>query len=313
MQQVHLHSIALLVVALYAPSLASDAESSDADYAASSGADCIASVPSTVLVQSKVNHKHLGMGDHEALMAALGDASERHMWQSALVAGLQDVDAQLTKQDIPYWITGGSLVGAMRHKGIVPHDDDVDIELFSEDLPKAISAMAALGWSYCDKNDTWEDVPMGRFDLGFTSMDVFVRDKDDLQSQYYPSLVEIFPLQRAEFNGIHVNVPHLASTFLSRAYGESWASHAQIFDHGWDISQAPMISLSSYLHQVRAMGYEPPTASATAAESLQAVGLLAQGTKRYQVSASTSVCQKSGQGSSRAGSNDAQHHKKHPR
>eukprot|EP00435_Cladocopium_sp_Y103_P007203 s1409_g2.t1 len=37
---------------------------------------------------------------------------------------------------IPCWLTGGSLLGALRHGGFVPHDDDVDLEAMERDLEK---------------------------------------------------------------------------------------------------------------------------------------------------------------------------------
>lgn len=41
-----------------------------------------------------------------------------------------------TKLKIPYFIVGGTLLGAVRHGGLIPWDDDGDIAVFEKDIPK---------------------------------------------------------------------------------------------------------------------------------------------------------------------------------
>jgi hypothetical protein len=45
---------------------------------------------------------------------------------------MKDTDELLTAHEVPYLIFSGTLLGAMRHGGMIPWDDDIDIALPSE-------------------------------------------------------------------------------------------------------------------------------------------------------------------------------------
>ena len=56
-----------------------------------------------------------------------------HDVQMVLLDMLKDIDALCQKNSIPYFLNGGSALGAVRHKGFIPWDDDADISMMKDD------------------------------------------------------------------------------------------------------------------------------------------------------------------------------------
>ena len=66
-----------------------------------------------------------------------------------LIAALGDVDAVCRKLGIPYWLETGTLLGAVRHGGPIPWDDDIDIAMLRADCERFIAeAPEHLGSGY---------------------------------------------------------------------------------------------------------------------------------------------------------------------
>lgn len=203
--------------------------------------------------------------------------------QAKLLAMLQFLDERLCTAEVPYWVTGGTLLGAVRHAGFIPHDDDVDIELLEADLPRAIVALGAVGRSYRGGGE-WlgSGVPMGRvFFWGSaaearctSSVDLFLRGSLPLEElQEFPSQSEVFPLQRVPFHNITVAAPRRPDSFLGRCYGATWREEAVVWGHSSRGRELLHAMLPDYVFAAKAGGYVAPVAAATAAASLAAVGL----------------------------------------
>ncbi len=54
---------------------------------------------------------------------------------------LQEMDAICRKHGIVYYLEGGSLLGAVRHKGFLPWDDDVDLCITRDNFKKLLKAL----------------------------------------------------------------------------------------------------------------------------------------------------------------------------
>ena len=161
-------------------------------------------------------------------------------------------DQLFEEYDIIYWISGGTLLGAIRHKGMIPWDDDADVMIFDFDEEKI-----SFFYDYLDVNGyvlmkTWfgykifpkNGKEIKGFKWKFPALDIFVMRTNGntiyfkykrAQNKFGKCIFyesEFFPLKRYEFGSLNLYGPKDPISYLSRCYGDDWDTHAYlIYDH----------------------------------------------------------------------------------
>ncbi len=64
-----------------------------------------------------------------------------HDVHKVLLEMLKDIDALCEKHGIDYYLTAGTCLGAVRHNGFIPWDDDADISMRREDYNKLLEVL----------------------------------------------------------------------------------------------------------------------------------------------------------------------------
>lgn len=64
--------------------------------------------------------------------------------QLAYLGILEKAVAIFEENDLTYWPMGGTMIGAVRHNGFIPWDDDLDISMMAEDKEKLFEIFGSL-------------------------------------------------------------------------------------------------------------------------------------------------------------------------
>lgn len=134
--------------------------------------------------------------------------------QERLVRVMAALDQFLRSHSIPYYMLGGTMLGAVRHKGFIPWDDDIDIGIPREDYERFLKlAPSELAAPYIVRHVSLEsNVPyaFAHIEDRTTTCIENRRDKDRYAGGVY---IEIFPLdgcpdalwrQKLEYAGIRL-------------------------------------------------------------------------------------------------------------
>ncbi|MDE6537714.1 MAG: LicD family protein [Muribaculaceae bacterium] len=117
--------------------------------------------------------------------------------QSVLLMILSDVDKLLKENNIAYFLDGGSALGAVRHKGFIPWDDDLDIVILPEDYERFVEVCRTKldkeKYTFQEAEKDWP-LPFSKIKLNGTS----IEEVDEFQTENKGIYIDIFCMDNAK-------------------------------------------------------------------------------------------------------------------
>ena len=124
------------------------------------------------------------------------DFDLQQLWQKELQI-LDEIDRICKKYDIVYYLVWGTLLGAIRHKGFIPWDDDIDVGMpihsYKKFLQIAKKELPAEYFLQTGLTDKWHPAPFAKVRMNNTA---FYPKEDVNLKRHHGIFVDIFPMHR---------------------------------------------------------------------------------------------------------------------
>jgi len=143
----------------------------------------------------------------------ISDATEIHKWKFPL---FKEFLSYLEKNNITYFLTGGTLLGCIRHGKRIPWDDDFDIFIYSKEMAKLL----AINKQYNIVKNEWNFYYLYTKNNKRVFLDIF--NENDT---FYSKPMSIKPqgsILRRKFNNIYCNISSNYNKQLKYWYGNNY-------------------------------------------------------------------------------------------
>lgn len=142
----------------------------------------------------------------------------------------------IDKSGLNYFAIGGTLLGVVRHGGLIPWDDDADIAILEKDE----SFLLNTDWSKWDLEliPSWIGYKLRKKNRSFPFVDIFVMNWNNENQRFeykseevknkWPEWItkdQLYPLTKGVFGNTRLWCPNKSIEFLERFYGDDVMTH----------------------------------------------------------------------------------------
>ena len=177
-------------------------------------------------------------------------------WYLHLYQLMKDIHELFIINKLEYWVQGGTLLGAVRHKGIIKWDDDIDLNIKLEDKELFISLIPILEQLHYEIIPTWFGYKIAHEHVftfndvrGAPCIDIFFTIEKDNKIYYdqhwmqrdnepiYITKDELYPLKAYPFGDIIVLGPNNPIPYLDASFSKDWPHYGRIWNHFFNIHE----------------------------------------------------------------------------
>lgn len=157
----------------------------------------------------------------------------------------------MSERNVTWWCVDGTLLGAIRHKGFIPWDNDIDVGILYKDYNKLIK-LTKVNLGNFEMDKVAIGFRMNLKGIKYPFVDIWVSDYDgnnninyctpiynNLKTFYYASSDnyyndndnELFPLKSVKFENLTVYIPNKSEDNLHRQYGKNCLKVGKVYPH----------------------------------------------------------------------------------